>query len=136
MAGGVEDRGTEPIPQSLDPWIELLGDTNGIGNGTVMYQVAANTTAAGRAGTIVINGQTHSVIQDAAPAMQIAVGADNALVLVLDTTAPPTFVLEASNDLLTWQPIWTNTLPAMLDLVAVDPASATQPMRFYRAVFK
>ena len=46
-------------------------------------------------------------------------------------TAPT--VIEASTNLIDWQPAWTNLLPAEL-LQLTDPGSTNAPMRFYRAV--
>jgi len=122
--------------QLLDPWISLLSDTNCTGNGRISYAVALNATAAMRAGTIVVNGHTHSVIQEAGPVIAISVSTNNSLQLVLRATALQTFVLEASNDLAAWEPIYTNNLPATVDVPTVDRAFATAPVRFYRAVMK
>jgi len=46
------------------PWITITGGATGAGNGTVTYNVAANTGAA-RTGTITVAGQTFTVTQEA-----------------------------------------------------------------------
>ncbi|MBX3729300.1 MAG: trypsin-like peptidase domain-containing protein [Candidatus Sumerlaeia bacterium] len=48
-------------------WISITGGSSGSGNGTVMYDVAANTAASQRQGTISVAGQVHTVTQAAAP---------------------------------------------------------------------
>jgi hypothetical protein len=49
---------------SNDPWITITGGSSGSGNGTVTYDVAANSGSA-RAGTMTIAGQTFTVNQEA-----------------------------------------------------------------------
>ncbi len=120
--------------ESVDPWIELSGNTNGTGNGQVAYQVAANPTGVLRAGTIVVNGHTHSVIQAAPFALRIVLNAGQALALTFETSTA--VVLQASSDLENWEPIWTNTVPATLPLSEIDPAASSQFVRFYRTVMR
>ena len=50
-------------------WITLTGATTGTGNGTVNYNVAANSGPS-RTGTITVNDQTHTVFQATADATQ------------------------------------------------------------------
>ncbi len=45
------------------PWITLMGGTTGIGNGTVRYSVAANTTGASRTGRIIVSGTEYTITQ-------------------------------------------------------------------------
>jgi hypothetical protein len=45
------------------PWISVLGSTNGIGNGTLRYTVAANDTGATRTGKIIVSGQEYTITQ-------------------------------------------------------------------------
>ncbi len=45
------------------PWITITSSGVGIGNGTVSYSVAANSSAGGRKGTITIGGQVFGVKQ-------------------------------------------------------------------------
>ncbi len=120
--------------ESLDPWIVLSGDTNGTGNGQVAYQVAANASSALRAGTIAINGHTHSVIQAAPPALAIGFNTEHELALIFGSDA--TVVVEASSDLQTWQPIWTNTVSGTVPINQVDSAAQTASLRFYRTVMR
>lgn len=82
-----------------------------------------------------IDGQFLRFALPCAPAVQLSVNglcAD----LACQTSGAQTCVLEVSHDLFQWSPVWTNSLPARLDLLNVDPASATRPTQFYRAVMK
>ncbi|HSC27807.1 MAG TPA: BACON domain-containing carbohydrate-binding protein, partial [Vicinamibacterales bacterium] len=47
-------------------WITIASGANGSGNGTVGYNVAANTTTSTRTGTLTIAGKTFTVSQAAA----------------------------------------------------------------------
>ena len=58
-------------------WITLTGGGSGVGSGTVSYQVAFNNTGRDRTGTLTIAGNTFTVIQKRAPAL-------NFLILLLD----------------------------------------------------
>lgn len=58
-------------------WITLLSGTSGSGNSSVNYQVAANTSASGRSGTLTAAGQSYTVTQSAP-----ATGSDTATVFL------------------------------------------------------
>jgi hypothetical protein len=45
------------------PWITVTGSTTGIGNGTLRYTVASNTTGATRTGRIVVSGVEYTITQ-------------------------------------------------------------------------
>jgi hypothetical protein len=45
------------------PWITVTGSTTGIGNGTLRYSVAANTTGGTRTGRIVVSGVEYTITQ-------------------------------------------------------------------------
>jgi hypothetical protein len=47
----------------LDDWIGLSGATKGIGNGSVPYTVAANTTSSSRTAYLTVQGQTLTIAQ-------------------------------------------------------------------------
>jgi hypothetical protein len=49
--------------ENLD-WVTVTSVTGGRASGTVWYLVAFNATGSGRSGTVVIAGQTHTVIQE------------------------------------------------------------------------
>ena len=49
-------------------WLSITSGSSGSGSGTVVYQVAANTSAEPRTGTLTIAGQTFTVTQVAPPA--------------------------------------------------------------------
>jgi len=44
-------------------WINITSGSSGVGNGTVNYSVASNTTGGARTGSITVAGQSHSVTQ-------------------------------------------------------------------------
>lgn len=46
-----------------DPWITLIGGVNGVGNGTVRYEVAVNITGATRTGRIIVSGTQYTITQ-------------------------------------------------------------------------
>ena len=48
-------------------WITVTSGANGSGNGSVSYNVAANTGTTSRTGTMTIGGQTFTVTQAGAP---------------------------------------------------------------------
>jgi WD40 repeat protein len=50
---------------SNDNWITIYSGATGSGYGTIYYSVGANTTGAGRTGTLTIAGQTFTVFQTA-----------------------------------------------------------------------
>jgi WD40 repeat protein len=50
---------------SNDNWITITSGATGSGYGTIYYSVSANTTGAGRSGTLKIAGQTFTVFQTA-----------------------------------------------------------------------
>jgi serine protease AprX len=54
------------IAQSNASWIIISSGTSGVGNGSVGYSVAANNSTNPRSGTLVIGGQTFTVLQGAA----------------------------------------------------------------------
>jgi sugar lactone lactonase YvrE len=54
-------------------WITVSSGGTGSGNGTVTYQVAANTVTASRTATLTIAGQTHTVTQAGVPACEYTV---------------------------------------------------------------
>ena len=45
------------------PWITLVGGNTGLGNGTVRYSLAANTTGQARTGRIIVSGKEYSITQ-------------------------------------------------------------------------
>ena len=45
------------------PWITLVGGTTGLGNGTVRYSLAANTTGQTRTGRIIVSGKEYTITQ-------------------------------------------------------------------------
>jgi len=68
-----------------------------------------------------------------APAVEIAFPDGSAFQLMCETQGAQSVVLETSQDLGNWVPVWTNTLPARLDLEMIDPPTTHPQARFYRA---
>jgi len=62
--------------RSNDPWITVTSDSNGVGNGSFTYSVAANTGGA-RTGTLTVGNRTFTVTQAAftAPACNYSISA-------------------------------------------------------------
>ena len=48
---------------TTQPWITIIGGTTGVGNGTLRYSVAENTTGAARTGRIVVSGAEYTITQ-------------------------------------------------------------------------
>jgi hypothetical protein len=75
-------------------WITMPFSTSGSGNGTVFYSVAANTNGGPRTGTLTIEGQTFTVVQDGmtVPTCTLAASAStislNASVILTATCSP------------------------------------------------
>ncbi len=59
------------------PWITIATDSRGVGDGTVNYSVAANSTLSSRTGTMIIGTQTFTVVQEGASAVPIDEALDN-----------------------------------------------------------
>jgi hypothetical protein len=57
-----------------------------------------------------------------------------AVQLVLNGAAGSICVIEASSNLASWSPVFTNTVPAAGSMLLNDPGAAGQKQRFYRAV--
>lgn len=68
------------------PWLTITSSSTGSGNGTVSFNVAANTGANARTGSILIAGQTFTVTQAATPP---------APVLLIDETSGRAAVLDS-----------------------------------------
>ena len=79
------------------PWITLTGATSGNGNGSVPYNVAANTTTSQRVGTVTIAGQTFSVTQAAATACTFSISPSGQTVAASGGTASTTVTASASS---------------------------------------
>jgi hypothetical protein len=58
---------------SHDEWITVSSGA-GIGDGSVSYSVAANTTAVERTGTITVGGQTFTLVQERSTLVDVAAG--------------------------------------------------------------
>jgi len=72
------------------PWVTFTGFTNGSGDGTVSYTIAANTSGIARTGTLIIGGQTYTVVQAAAVSASCSA----------TVASPPQVALEGRTELL------------------------------------
>lgn len=54
-------------------WLSITSGSSGVGNGSVTYSVAANTSTTPRSGTLTIGGQTFTVHQSGVPAVGLSV---------------------------------------------------------------
>lgn len=60
---------------TTQPWITITGGTTGVGNGTLRYTVAANTTGAPRTGRIIVSGTEYTITQDTSLQVTATAGA-------------------------------------------------------------
>ncbi len=93
-------------------------------------------TAAPANGSSPIDGKYLAFSLPQAPAVQLGFPDGRSVQLTCKTGGALACILEVSNELRTWVPLWTNTLPARLELGLIDPHLANQPARFYRAVMQ
>ena len=115
-------------------WIGGMAVVFGGTHFRVTYFLEPNPDPTARCSTIMVGDHIFPVIQEAAPSIRMDFSATHSLQLVCTSETTTQFVLEASSDLLNWQPIYNGTFPATVDLAAADPTSATKPVRFYRTV--
>jgi M6 family metalloprotease-like protein len=119
---------------SLVPWILQKTSAQGFGAAAIDYQVLPNYGDARRVGTIAINGHAHSVIQNSTPSLQLTVASDHSLGLTVINAGNYLLVVEASDDLRAWQPIYTNHVLYRLNPWALDASSTNRAARFYRVL--
>ena len=48
---------------ATQPWITVVGGSTGLGNGTVRYSLASNTTGQSRTGRIIVSGKEYTITQ-------------------------------------------------------------------------
>lgn len=87
-------------------------------------------------GSAPIDGKFLAFTLPTAPAIQLALPGGDSFTLTCATASAKVCILEASNDLETWDPVYTNTLPTKVDIETVDPASDSRSARFYRALLR
>jgi hypothetical protein len=56
------------------PWITLIGSSNGLGSGVVRYSLAANTTGQPRTGRIIVSGTEYTITQLASLLVSVTSG--------------------------------------------------------------
>ena len=116
---------------NTNPWVYIVSSPTNSGAGTVNYSLAPNTGPEPRSGNVLLGGQLFRLTQS---------GNSQRLQLVLRTVTNATFsvqgeagkmyVVQASDDLIHWIPISTNSA---LSTVTAAPAGS-EPRRFYRTV--
>lgn len=107
-------------------FITVTSGATGTGNGTVTYDVAANTTAASRTGTIAIAGQTFTIAQAAPPAGCAVIGLSPPTLPNLTQGVPATLTLTATGGTAPYAfTVTTGSLPAGLSLSSAGVLSGT-----------
>jgi hypothetical protein len=108
-----------------------------VGDGVTCFSVAWQLPGgpAPTNGAPPISGEFLRFALPCVPAVQLSIDGRCAD-LVCETGGAQACILEISPDMVNWSPIWTNALPARLDLRVVDPESTHRAGQFYRAVMK
>jgi M6 family metalloprotease-like protein len=119
---------------SPDPWISVLDASVEADGGSVLYAVQANHGPGRRVGTLVVNGRTHSVVQHSIPKLQISSQPNRASRLCVTDAEGYTLILETSEDLRLWRPVYTNKVMLDLDLKILAPSETHWPVQFYRVL--
>jgi hypothetical protein len=128
---------------SFDSWISVISGYSRLGPGSFELILDANTGTSARIGTILLLGQG---TVPPAPFYLTQSGASNSGFLsgvrvsnglaqfTLNGPQGGSYIVQASQDLLTWMPISTNTIPAGGFTPVAYPADPSQRAQFYRAV--
>jgi len=128
---------------SPENWITVISGDSRLGPGSFELIFDANTSPSPRTGTILLLGQEGGVV---AMAQMLQAGASNSGFLsgmgvsnglvqfTLNGPHGGIYIVQASQDLLTWMPISTNTIPAEGFVPIADRADPSRLARFYRAV--
>ncbi len=128
---------------SPENWISVISGDSRLGPGSFDLIFDANTSPSPRTGTIVLLGQpgvavlTGDITQPGAWNSGLLSGIQVVNGLVQFTLNGPEggiYIVQASQDLLTWMPISTNTIPAEGFAPVADRAQSSRLARFYRAV--
>jgi hypothetical protein len=128
---------------SPDNWITVISGDSRIGPGSFELIFDPNTSPSSRIGTIVLLGQagvpvlTADIPQPGAsnPGFLTGMRVSNGLVqFTLNGPQGGIYIVQASQDLFTWMPISTNTIPAVGFTPVSDRADPPRLARFYRAV--
>lgn len=128
---------------SPENWISVIFGTSRLGGGSFNLILDANTSTSPRTGTIRLLGQagvavaTAWIIQSGASNSGFLSGirVSNGLVqFTLNGPQGGSYIVQASQDFLTWMPISTNTIPAGGFAPVADRPDPDRLARFYRAV--
>jgi hypothetical protein len=114
-------------------WITIISLTNTTGSGTVGYTLTANPSASTRSGNLVIGGKVFAVTQSGstnAARLKFMSRTETNATLSVQGDAGKMYVVEASEDLIHWLPISTNSASSTV----TDTAVGNVPHRFYRTV--
>ncbi|HEY2931036.1 MAG TPA: BACON domain-containing carbohydrate-binding protein [Acidobacteriota bacterium] len=102
------------------PWIKITSDKTGTGDGSITYQITANTAKAARSGTLTIGGQTFTVNQSSG-GPDLSIGVTHASAFV--SGGQGTYVLTVQNvgpTNMAGSTTVTDTLPPGLTFVSAD----------------
>jgi hypothetical protein len=122
------------------PWITLLGNTTGTGNGTLSYSISLNSGPTPRTGTITVEDEVLTLTQDTADEFlfeAVIPGPTGEIILKLNGGPLGIWTLQSSPDLLTWTNFATITNITGRVQYTVPGGSAQAPNgtnRFYRAM--
>jgi hypothetical protein len=117
------------------PWITLLGNTTGTGNGTLQYSIAINSGNTSRTGTIVVEDEILTLTQGTADEFvfeAVIPGPAGEIILKLNGGPLGIWALQSSANLVTWTNFATITNITGRVQYTVPAASGTN--RFYRAI--
>jgi len=128
---------------SPESWIRVTSGDGRLGPGSFVLNINANTTTNSRTGTVLLLGQGNVTV---ATAHVVQTGSSNSGLLTgirvsnglaqftLNGPQGGSYIVQASQNLLTWTPISTNTVPPGGFAPVADPADPLRLARFYRAV--
>ena len=129
--------GTNWVVTTLAGKALQAGSANGIGSAARFGHIWSPTMD--NAGSIYVADSGNNTIRKGTPPLVIgsaetSVGADGGqFAFALNGIGGQPVVVDASDDLANWSPIWTNTLTFPAAINFTDPGAGTNSVRFYRA---
>jgi len=119
---------------NTNSWITIRSNLTNVGSAAVLYSIASNSNFLARSGSIVIGGKLFNLTQMGtgtnAARLQILSQIGTNATLSVQGDVGKTYIVEASEDLIHWTAIATNSAPATV----TDSTAGNAPWRFYRSV--